>query len=120
MEPTLFNVSRLAEGVGTVLGYVRGVTFLGRRTAATRLVEHSEKFDEGHRDADDATSDCGIQEDRGESSGEEAGKKDNTSTKVLFTDLHTADGSSIHDKERTWGRDGVIPAATGGNDGQKK
>ena len=119
MEPTLSNVSRLAEGVGTVLGYARGVNFLGRRTAATRLVEHSKHSDEGHRDADDATSGCGIQGDCDDHKGVEVWKQDKQSTKTLITDLPTADDSSVHDKEWTWGRDGATRAAPGGNDGQK-
>ena len=76
---------------------------------------------EGRSDADDAPSGRGIQGDCGASSGEEAWKEDNQSTKLLATDLvPTADDSSVHDKERTWGCDGAAPAATGGDDGQEK
>ena len=122
MNTILSTESRLAKGVGTILGHAKtsGVTFLGRRIVATRLRQHSEHSPEGRRDVDDASLGHEIQGDRDDSRGDAAEIKKNKSIKRATTTQTTTDGPSVYDKERTRGCDDVALATTDGGDDNKQ
>ena len=122
MEPILSTGSWLAKEVGTTLGFAtrKGRNFPWSRRASVCLPRRSIGVpNEGRSDADNAPSGRGIQGDRCDSSGDEVWKEENQSTKLSIPNLHTTNGSSVHNKERTQGGDGATPAAPGGDDGQE-